>query len=239
MTTATAINADFAIPAAVHAARLDWVPSPMAGVARRMLDRVGGEVARATSLVRYDAGSRFSAHRHGGGEEFLVLEGVFQDEHGDYPAGTYVRNPPGSSHTPASASGCVILVKLWQFDPADRTRVVFDTTRVAPVPHRDRPGVAVLPLFRDAQEDVRIETWEAGAQILLSEAGGIELFVLDGAFVAADVGAGERFEAGGWLRLPPGVGLRAEAGGRGARLYVKSGHLAEIRLPTDGSPPGR
>jgi anti-sigma factor ChrR (cupin superfamily) len=113
------INADFSRRVAVRAARLPWVPSPMAGVERRMLDRIGDEVARATSIVRYAPGSQFSPHTHGGGEEFLVLEGVFQDEHGEFPAGSYVRNPPTSRHTPSSATGCILFVKLWQFDSAD------------------------------------------------------------------------------------------------------------------------
>lgn len=81
-----------------------------------------GEVARATSIVRYSPGSRFSPHEHGGGEEFLVLEGVFSDEHGDDGPGTYVRNPVGSAHAPFSAAGCTILVKLRQMDPADQSR---------------------------------------------------------------------------------------------------------------------
>ena len=94
------LNADFSRRAAVHAARLPWTPSPITGVDHRMLDRIGDEVARATSIVRYAPNSHFSAHTHGGGEEFLVLEGVFQDEHGDFPTGCYIRNPPASSHTP-------------------------------------------------------------------------------------------------------------------------------------------
>ena len=96
------LNADFTQRAVVHAATLEWSPSPIAGVERRMLDRIGGEVARATSIVRYAPHSHFSRHTHEGGEEFFVLEGVFQDEHGDYPAGSYVRNPPTSAHTPGS-----------------------------------------------------------------------------------------------------------------------------------------
>ena len=93
------LNADFSRRVAVHAARLPWVPSPMVGVERRMLDRIGDEVARATSIVRYAPGSHFSPHAHGGGEEFFVLEGVFQDEHGEFPAGSYVRNrPPRVTH---------------------------------------------------------------------------------------------------------------------------------------------
>ena len=99
------LNADFTKRVVVHAATLDWKPSPMPGVERRMLDRIGEEVARATSIVRYAPESQFSPHVHGGGEEFLVLEGVFQDEHGDFPEGSYVRNPPQSRHTPGRAVG--------------------------------------------------------------------------------------------------------------------------------------
>src|SRR5215813_2578302 len=137
------INADFTQRAAVHAARLDWVRSPMPGVERRLLDRIGGEVARATSIVRYAPHSHFSPHTHGGGEEFLVLEGVFQDEHGDYPAGWYIRNPPTSSHTPGSEAGCTIFVKLWQFDPADRTSLRIDTAHLTYSADPARPGVDV------------------------------------------------------------------------------------------------
>lgn len=95
------INNDFNQRVAVHSASQAWLASPIAGVDRRMLDRIGDEVARATSIVRYAPNSQFSPHVHSGGEEFLVLEGVFQDEHGDFPAGSYIRNPPESSHTPA------------------------------------------------------------------------------------------------------------------------------------------
>src|SRR5262249_51582443 len=159
------LNADFSARAAVHAAGLDWTPSPMPGVARRMLDRIGDEVARATSIVRYAPQSHFSPHTHGGGEEFLVLEGVFQDERGDYPAGTYVRNPPTSSHTPGSEPGCTIFVKLWQFDPDDRTQLRIDTSIVSFAPVAGIPGVAVAPLFENTEESVRLECWVPGAVV--------------------------------------------------------------------------
>lgn len=219
------INADFSRRVAVHAARLPWLPSPMAGVERRMLDRIGDEVARATSIVRYAAGSRFSPHTHGGGEEFFVLDGVFQDEHGDYPAGSYVRNPPMSRHTPGSAPGCVLLVKLWQFDPADRKEVRKVAARLAYAPVAGRPGVELLPLFCDADEDVRLERWRADGAIELSVSGGAELLVLDGGFEEG----GERFEPLSWLRLPADSVLRAEAGPEGCRLWIKTGHLRRIR----------
>lgn len=223
------LNADFSQRAAVHAARLAWVPSPMAGVDRRMLDRIGDEVARATSIVRYVPGSHFSAHIHGGGEEFLVLDGVFQDEQGDFPAGCYIRNPPTSSHTPGSAPGCTIFVKLWQFDPADRTPVRIDTGTRSFVPLPGRPGVEVMPLFRDPREDVRLERWAPGTQVDLAVPGGVELLVLDGGFSEG----GESFEPQSWLRLPCGAALRARAGAQGCRLWIKAGHLAhELATPT-------
>lgn len=217
------LNADFSRRAAVHAARLPWVKSPMAGVERRMLDRIGDEVARATSVVRYAPGSHFSPHVHGGGEEFLVLEGVFQDEHGDYPAGSYVRNPPTSRHEPGSAPGCTILVKLWQFDPDDRTEIRIDTGRESFHAAAGRPGVEILPLYRDAREDVRLERWAPGAAVELAVPGGIEIFVLDGGFREG----GEDFGAHSWLRLPDGTALRARSGEAGCRVWIKTGHLAQ------------
>lgn len=114
------VNADFSESVVIRPEDRAWVPSPANGVERAMLDRIGDEVARATSLVRFQPDSQFDAHEHGGGEEFLVLEGVFSDEHADFPAGTYVRNPIGTAHTPhIGREGATILVKLHQFDVAD------------------------------------------------------------------------------------------------------------------------
>jgi anti-sigma factor ChrR (cupin superfamily) len=139
------LHADLSQRALFDSNALDWTPSPMAGVERRMLDRHGEEVARATSLVRYAPGSRFERHSHGGGEEILVLEGTFSDEQGDYPAGTYLRNPVGSNHAPSCEPGCTILVKLQQMHPADQQRLVIDTTNSTWVPGLVR-GLEVLPL---------------------------------------------------------------------------------------------
>ena len=215
------INANFAERAAVHAAQVPWVASPMKGVDRRMLDRIGDEVARATSIVRYAPGSAFSEHTHTGGEEFLVLDGVFQDEHGDFPAGTYVRNPPTSSHTPSSKPGTTIFVKLWQFDMDDRAQVTIDTRSKAP--REVQPGVSEIPLFEDARERVRIEIWAGDCERAVSGHDGFEALVIEGSFTEG----GEEFAVNSWLRLPPGEPLKATAGEKGARLWVKSGHLAE------------
>ena len=219
------LNADFSARAVVHAAQVPWVPSPMRGVERRMLERIGEEVARATSIVRYAPHSHFSAHRHGGGEEFLVLDGVFEDEHGQYPAGSYIRNPPTSAHTPGSTPGCILFVKLWQFTPEDRTHVRIDTGKMPFLRMPDRVAVELLPLFNDADEYVRVERWAPGARISLENPGGIEVLVLEGSF---DEG-GERFEPQSWLRIPVGSALAAHAGPAGCKVWMKTGHLARVR----------
>ena len=194
----------------------------MPGVDRRMLDRLGGEVARATSIVRYAPNSAFSPHVHTGGEEFFVLDGVFQDEHGDFPAGSYIRNPPQSRHTPGSADGCTIFVKLWQFDLDDRRHVNLDTSRAAFVTAVERPGVEVMSLFEDDREAVSLERWQAGALIDFDARDGLEVLVLDGSFIEG----GETFQELSWLRLPKQGKARALAGPAGTRVWVKRGHLA-------------
>ena len=215
------LNANFDERAVVHSDSQPWVASPMKGVDRRMLDRIGDEVARATTIVLYAPGSAFLAHTHTGGEEFLVLEGVFQDEHGDFPVGTYVRNPPTSSHTPSSASGATIFVKLWQFDMDDRQQITIDTTTQTPRPVR--AGVSEIPLFEDAQERVRIELWEPNVAVTQAGHNGFEALVVEGSFIEGD----EVFAVNSWLRLPPHTPLNAVSGPDGARLWVKSGHLAD------------
>lgn len=219
---ALAINTDFSVPAIVHASKLPWIPSPMPGVDRRMLDRLGDEVARATSIVRYARGSSFSPHVHTGGEEFLVLEGVFQDEHGDFPAGSYIRNPPESSHTPRSAPGCTIFVKLWQFDPSDRVEVRIDTNTREFESVPGSSDIRIMPLFKDRREDVRLEEWRSGATVDLVALNGLEVLVLGGGFVAD----GETFEVSSWLRLPKNGAKRVEVGEAGARVWTKRGHLS-------------
>ena len=223
-----ALSDDFTARALVHSADAPWVASPMAGVDRRMLDRIGDEVARATSIVRYGAQSAFSPHVHTGGEEFFVLSGVFQDEHGDFPAGSYIRNPPQSSHTPKSDPGCVIFVKLWQFDLADRTHVRIDTNKMRYVASGE--GVEVMPLFSDGREDVVLERWSAGAKVDIAEHQGAEVLVPEGGFEEG----GDVLKPESWLRLPKGTATIATAGPKGAKLWIKRNHLAETpKAPSD------
>ncbi len=207
------VNADFTKRVAVHFDQNEWVASPAAGVERKMLDRIGEEVARATTIVRFAPGSAFAAHTHDGGEEYLVLDGVFQDETGDFPVGSYVRNPPTSSHTPSAKDGATILVKLHQFDPADRTEV-----------RRSIEGAEKLQLFKDDLEDVRVLSLSPNEALDLNAEKGLELFVIEGTVRESD----EVFSDWDWLRLPPGTHSVATAGEAGARVWIKSGHLSQM-----------
>lgn len=214
------LNEDLTKRTLVHAGSMDWVPSPAKGVDRRMLFRIGEEKARATSIVRYAAGSSFSRHQHPGGEEFLVLEGTFQDESGDFPVGTYVRNPPGTGHAPMSENGCVILVKLWQFREQDRDRVV----RLPGEGREDTPRAGVTSsrvLFEGAGERVTLENWAAGTEINVENAHGLEMLVLEGSMVET----ADRLDRWTWLRLPAGTPLQAKVGAEGAQVWIKSGPL--------------
>jgi anti-sigma factor ChrR (cupin superfamily) len=218
------VNADFSQRLVLDTNALDWIPSPLPGVDRRMLDRIGNEVARATSIVRYAPGSSFSAHTHSGGEEFLVLDGVFSDEHGDYGPGFYVRNPVGSAHTPSSAEGCTILVKLWQMDPEDQTFVRTDTAN-GDWQATDADDVEKLALHSFGSEEVMMVRLAPGASVPRhGHDGGEELLVLEGE-LADEHG---RYPAGSWLRSPPGT-RHAPFSDTGCLIYVKLGHLAEVR----------
>ncbi len=221
------LHSDFTARVLLHADSLEWQASPMAGVERRMLDRIGDEVARATSIVRYAPGSHFSAHTHTGGEEFIVLDGVFQDEHGDFPMGTYVRNPPTSSHTPGSEAGCTIFVKLWQFAPDDRTQFRKD---MAAELCAAATGVATALLHEDARERVTYHHLAPGATLTEDATGGIEILMIGG---AATTGADEELRQGSWLRVPDGDALAVTAGESGAQIWMKTGHLPFAQAPAD------
>lgn len=219
------VNADFDKDVQLDTETMAWVASPMAGVERKMLDRVGEEVARATSIVRYAPQSHFSPHTHNGGEEFFVLDGVFQDEHGDYPTGTYVRNPPTTKHTPSSDDGCVIFVKLWQFNPDDRDQFQKNMSAELPAPI---DGVATTVLFEDAREHVSYTQLDPDTATTLSAEGGIELFVLHGSLSNDHTS----LTKGTWLRLPIGQSWQGCAGKEGACFWMKSGHLRHLSAPT-------
>jgi len=222
------LNADFTQRVVIDTETEPWVASPLPGVERRLLDRIGDEVARATTIVRYAPGSYFSPHTHSGGEEFLVLDGVFSDEHGDFGPGMYVRNPVGSSHKPFSRDGCTILVKLWQMDPEDQEFVRIDTASAAWEPWTmagsadPMDGVEIIRLAERPGERVLMMRLRPGAVVPTHDhPGGEEFFVLDGEL--ADQNGS--YPKGTWLRMPAGSShnLTSE---KGCTIWLKRGHLA-------------
>jgi anti-sigma factor ChrR (cupin superfamily) len=215
------LNADLKKNVIVRSHEIDWLQSPASGVDRRLLDRDEcDQVERATTIVRFKAGSSFSPHTHPGGEEFIVLEGVFSDETGDYPAGSYVRNPPGSRHRPYSDPGCTIFVKLWQMAPDDQVPVRINTHDHS-LWTRLNHGHASIPLHDSHYESVRLHRWKKGLEIPTQTfEDGVEYLVLEGGFTD-EYGTHRQ---GGWLRLAPDSQQTITVQ-NDTLVYCKTGHL--------------
>lgn len=213
------LNMDFSQRVVIDTNTQDWVSSPIPGVWRKPLAREEAEGGHATSIVRYDAGSSFRAHDHPGGEEILVLEGTFSDDTGDYPAGSYFRNPIGFRHAPFSKEGCVLLVKLHQFQEDDEQHVVIDTN-TAPF----QPGqgnLKVLPLHQQGSEQVALVHWPAGEQFQPhTHLAGEEIYVISGEF-KDEFGA---YPAGSWIRSPH-LSTHNPYVDEDTLIWVKVGHL--------------
>jgi len=232
------INADFTQIAFCDTQAEDWIASPMPGVERKPLDRIGEEVARATSIVRYAPNSQFSPHVHTGGEEFVVLEGVFQDEHGDYPPGSYVRNPPQSKHTPGAKQGCVIFVKLWQFDLQDRQHVNVLMQSLTPEPDQ-QTDVTVRSLYRDENEIVSHLSFKKDTQYQVDAELGAEVLVLTGELTATmqqDASQSETIKTlakHAWLRVPMGARLVLSSPQEQLTCWLKTHHLNQVAAQID------
>ncbi len=220
------INGDLAVRVAVDTAAMQWTPSPSGTVWRKRVHLVGpAEAGQVTSIVRYEPGSKFHAHDHPDGEEILVLHGVFSDEHGDWPAGTYLLNPEGFRHAPFSREGCVLFVKLRQYPGRTRAHVAV-VTQAMPWQTGDRAGVEVRPLYSQPgfADSVRLERWRGGASLgRRSYTSGAELFVLQGSFEDEQ----GPFAEHAWLRLPPGA-VHTPVTREGCELYIKEGGFAYL-----------
>lgn len=185
-----------------------------------MLDREGGEVARATSVVRYAAGTQFTNHAHDAGEEIFVLEGEFSDEHGTYTAGTYVKNPPGSSHAPRTDKGCLLFVKLRHLDANDHERQVIDT-KAASWYQGMVAGLTVMPLSEFGTQHTALVRW--APQTFFNphrHFGGEEILVVEGVFEDEH----GRYPAGSWIRSPH-LSAHQPFSKEGCMILVKTGHL--------------
>lgn len=213
------LNMQFDQPVTVFSADMEWEQSPMQGVWRKPLARAAAEHGHTTSVVRYDANSSFREHAHPKGEEILVLDGVFSDEHGDYPAGTYIRNPPGSKHSPFSEQGCDLLVLLDQFDQQDDISLRIDTRSSDWLPGEH--GVSVMPLYYYETEMVALYKWPAGTRCDMHQHfGGEEIFVLSGT-LCDEYG---EYPAGTWLRNPHNS-EHSPYVEQDTIIWIKTGHL--------------
>jgi len=226
-----ALNGDLSIRVTVETTAMDWSPSPSGSVWRKRLHLVGPpEAGQVTSVVRYEPNSSFPAHDHPDGEEILVLDGVFSDEHGDWPAGTFLLNPEGFRHAPFSTPGCTLFVKLRQFAGRNRHHVVVNayTADWHPGP---RPGIRFKPLYRQDgyQDRIALEHWAPGVDLGAVEYNdGAELFVIEGEF-SDEAGS---YRAGCWLRFPVGSEHRPRTA-EGCIAYVKRGGLAYLKPGID------
>lgn len=213
------LNMDFSKRIVIDTAQQEWIASPSKGVWRKPLEREAEESGHTTSVVKYEPNSQFSTHPHPQGEEILVLEGVFSDEYGDYPAGTYLRNPPGSQHAPFSKEGCVILVKLNQFESEDLETVRINTNQASW--QSGVGGLQVMPLHNFEHEHVALVKWPKGEKFQPHRHfGGEEIFVLSGEF-RDELGT---YPALSWIRSPH-MSEHFPFVEQETIIWVKTGHL--------------
>jgi len=212
-------NLDYSNRSVIDTSKKAAEPSGLPGVQRISLERERSESGITTSVVRYEAGATFSEHYHPGGEEIFVLEGEFADEFGSYPAGTYIRNPPGSHHSPFSRIGCKLFVKLNQFQRGDLERVVIDTTQTEWLPGHGK--LRVMPLAEFGTESTALVNWPEGAAFVPhTHFGGEEIFVLEGTFIDEK---GE-YATGTWIRSPH-LSQHIPFVIAGCTILVKVGHM--------------
>ena len=218
----TYVNADVSQHVVVDTNAMEWEASPSSSVWRKPLYRDGGEFAAVTSIVRYDAGGEFRTHAHPQGEEILVLEGEFCDDHGRYPAGSYLLNPDGSKHAPYSDTGCVLFVRLRQYDGDDREQKVIQTKDAEWMPGPVE-GISISMLYAQDSypENMLLARFEPGAKFPKHDhPGGEEIFVLEGTLEDEN----GRYPAGTWLRNPD-PSSHEPFSTEGCLLYVRSGGL--------------
>ena len=213
------LNMDFSKQIVINTAEMSWISSPSSGVSRKPLEREFAESGHTSSIVRFDKDSHFPAHTHHLGEEILVLEGVFSDEYGDYGKGSYLRNPPNSSHSPFSKEGCTLFVKLEQFDKRD-SKVVRLNTETTPW-RQGVGGLKVMSLHEFEHEHVALVHWPEEEKFQPHRHfGGEEIFVLSGTFKDEH---GE-YPAGSWLRSPH-LSAHDPYVDEETLIWVKTGHL--------------
>jgi len=215
-------NADFSEPVAMHTSAMDWQDNPSVAVWRKRLDRSGPqEQGRVTSVVRYDPGSAFHSHPHPDDEEVFVLDRVFSDERGDYPAGTFLLNPDGFEHAPFSKDGCILFVKLRQYAGANRRQVTINM--LAEHWRALADGTSSLTLYDeiDYPEQISMMRLDVNAPLMIPDnSQGTKIFFLSGALEDPK----GQYSTGDWLRWPTNKD-RVFTAIESATTYLKTGHL--------------
>lgn len=212
------LNLDFTKRVVINTDDMAWVNSPAKGVMRKPLARAEQESGHATSIVAYQKGSKFKQHAHPFGEEIFVLDGVFSDENGDYPKGSYLRNPPGSRHAPFSNEGCILFVKLHQFDPNDNKQLAINTNEADWQQIED--ACYQLKLHKFGSEIVRLIEWTADQYYQSDAERGEEILVLSGQ-IEDEYGI---YPSMTWLRNPV-ASTAHRLVKQGTVALVKTGHL--------------
>ncbi len=216
------LNMDLSKALCSHPEEQQWLKSPSDGVSRIHLEREAAESGHTTSFVKFEPGSSFPPHQHPQGEEIFVLEGVFSDENGDYPAGTYIRNPPGSHHKPFTRDGCTLFVKLDQFQNGDTKQLIS-----RPDEQQWQLGIGnlkVLSLHSYNSESTALVWWPENEVFQPhTHWGGEEIVVIKGVFIDEH----GSYPKGSWIRSPH-LSKHFPHVEEETLILVKVGHLNNI-----------
>ena len=225
MRVAPPVNADPNKVAVVDTNQLAWEPTEHPGVSRKVLEFVSDpRKGRETSLLRFAPGAKLPTETLVDRMDVFVLEGKYEDGHGEYGPHTFLRNQPGYTHTPASKDGCVLYVK-WRVPirPGGGPRLVVDskTAQWMAFPHR---GADVLHLYPNADgiETGRIGNVHPNRKIPSHDHSiGEETFVLRGCMKDEYTA----YHAGTWFRMPCGVPHAPYTEADGALMLIREGDL--------------
>lgn len=205
--------------------QMPWEPTEWQAISRKVLELVNDpKKGRETSLLKFEPGAKIPTHVLKHRLDVFVLEGAYEDDHGEYGPHTFIRNPPGLRHTPASKGGCVIYAK-WRVPirPNAGERIVIDakTAQWLDFPHR---GANVLHLYPNADgiETGRIGNVHPNRKIPSHDHSiGEETFVLKGCLKDEYTA----YTPGIWFRMPCGVPHAPYTEGDGCMMLIREGDL--------------
>ena len=215
-------NDDITQRVVLESSILPWIGSSLPCVQSKLLEHRADEFARTTSIERYEANTHLGTYEYPLGQEILVLEGDYEDEVGVYGAGTYVKNPPKSSHSIRSKSGCTIFVKNNYLTLDDNQRTLLDT-QSANWLQGLVTGLTVLPLAEFGTKHTALVRWAPETRFNPHRHyGGEEILVLECVF-EDEFG---KYPVGTWMRSPHMSGHHPFSI-QGCLILVMTGHLLD------------